>query len=652
MKFRWVMSLGMMLSFFALSLLFLSSASAEKRVIILGFDGVEPSIVDAMMKEDELPNLARLQHQGTFQRLQSSNPPQSPTAWSSFTTSKYPGNHGVYDFLRRTPKNYRPGVGFGSVVRPKLGADGSLTRAPAFKNIRKGKSFWQIANEQGTRCKILSVPFAFPAEDLSDSCMLSGLGVPDIRGTTSTFFLMSDSFTKASSMSGGRQVPLIFEGDRAVAVIEGIRNPKTRKYVQVPLTVEADRVAHRVRFDLAGTEIELGEGEWSGWLEWTFDVSAKYSVRAISRIHVLEAGEQVRLYMTCLQFHPEDPFMRFTTPPSYAEELAERYGFFKTIGWIFDTHALRQDALTEALFLDDVAKTMAWRERLTLDELERGQFELLISAWTGTDRVAHTFWRYRDPKHPAYTDEGAATFGRAVEDTYTKMDSIIGKVMEKLADDDLLMVLSDHGFHSFRKGFNVNTWLIRNGYLAVKGGSDAQTDYTEKAFLQGFDWQNTRAYSLGLGSIFLNLQGREGQGTVDPADGDALIAEIRTKLLALTDPETGDAIFSGIYTRDDYEGIAQADAPDLQLGYAEGYQSTKDAAKGAAPEEVFVPNLDKWSGEHAASDVATTPGIFFSNHAIGANDPRIVDLGVTALAYLGKDVPADFEGESLLKGAH
>ena len=620
---------------------------AKGRVVILGFDGVEPTIVSAMMDAGELPNLAKLRDQGTFTPLESSSPPQSPTAWSSFTTSMHPGNHGIYDFLLRTPKNYRPGVGFGSPVNPKLSTSGALATPATFKNIREGETFWKLASDQDARCKILSVPFAFPADTLEDGCMLAGLGVPDIRGTTSTFWLFSEAASAPASLSGGRKLPLQFSGGKATATIEGARNPDTREYTTTDIAFTVDRDAKSVEIGLPSTTVTLKEGEWSEWVEWDFEVTPQYTVSAISRFHVLEAGEQVRLYMTCLQFHPDKPYMEFATPESYASELKERYGKYKTIGWIFDTHALRQDALTDDLFLEDVEKTMTWREVLTLDEMDRGNFDLLVSAWTGTDRVGHMFWHHRDPKHPMHTQEGHAKYGQAVENTYKKMDSIVGEVMGRLEADDLLMILSDHGFHSFRRGFNVNTWLIREGYLAVSGNSNAATATNTKPFLMGYDWGKTKAYSLGLGSVFLNLQGREGQGQVKQSEADALIAEIREKLLAVTDPETGEKVFSAIYTRDYYSGRATTNAPDLQLGYAEGYQSTKDAAKGSAPEGLFEDNTDKWSGDHAASDIAISPGIFFSNKKIASDSPNLVDLGVTALEYLGREVPRKLEGESL-----
>ena len=628
--------------------------AGKGRVVILGFDGVEPSIAEKMMDAGELPNLATLREKGTYKPLNTANPPQSPTAWSSFTTCKYAGNHGVYDFLKRTPENYRPGVGFGTAQHAKLNADGSVAQPAKFESIRKGNSFWSEADRQGARCKILVVPFAYPADDLAQGCMLCGLGVPDIRGTTSTYYAFSDEFTKQEGVSGGIQFPLEFSGDKASLTIPGARNPQVTRsgdpgaYVEIPLEFTVDRAAQSVAIKLPTETLTVKEGDWTKWIEWTFDVTPQFKVHAISRFLVLEAGEHVRVYMACLQYDPRNPYIRMSTPEKYSGELADRYGLYKTIGWIYDTHALRQDALTDDTFLEDMEKTVTFKERLALDELDRGDFELLIAAWTATDRVAHLFWRFRDPKHPLYTEEGAKKYGRAIENTYIRMDQIVGKVMQKLEPNDLLMIMSDHGFHSFRTGLNVNTWLIRNGYLAVDGMTNPDTAFNNESYLMGYDWARSKAYSLGLGSIFLNLKGREGNGTVDPADADALIQEIRGKLLDVTDPATGAKVFTAIYTRDEFKGVAEADAPDLQLGYAEGYQSTKDTVKGSAPEALFEPNTDKWSGEHASSDVALTPGIFFSNQSIGDRDPRIVDLGVTAMRYLGTKVPADFEGEDLL----
>ena len=624
------------------------AAPSKGRVVILGFDGVEPTIVDAMLTAGELPNIAKLREQGCFQRLGSSNPPQSPTAWSSFATCLNPGNHGIYDFLRRDPARYAPGLGFGITKHPELAPDGSLSKAAEYQNYRKGDTFWGAASAQGARSKLLIVPFAYPAEPLQDGCQLCGLDVPDVRGTQSTFFAMSDQFDKQQNLGGGVRLPLQFTGDTATVMLPGPRHPTTREFIEAPINVTVDRAAHKAVIDLQGKTVELAEGAWSAWLEWTFKATDQFAIHAISRIHVLEVGESVRLYMTCLQIHPKKPYMQISTPPSYAGEVADRHGLYRTVGWAYDTKALEKSELTEDLFLEDAMNQMAWNEMLMMDELGRGNFEMLVAAWTATDRIAHMFWRYRDPKHPLYTPEGAKQWGRAVENSYVKMDEIIGKAMAALGEEDLLMVISDHGFHSFRTGFSLNTWLVRNGYLTLKGQTDPATAYTKKKYMSDFDWSKTRAYGLGLGSMFLNLEGRERDGVVSTEEAPALLKEIQSKLLAVVDPQTGEKVMGGVYLQSDvYTGRAEKDAPDIQLGFAEGYQMAKPSAAGAAPPDVLSPNTSKWSGDHAASDVAITPGILFSNKPLG-KEPSILDIGVTALSHLKLSVPKEFEGKSLL----
>jgi predicted AlkP superfamily phosphohydrolase/phosphomutase len=642
-----------------------SAAAAPKgRVVILGFDGVDPGIVSEMWSKEELPNLAKLQKQGGFSKLKSSNPPQSPSAWSNFATCRTVFNHGIYDFLRRDPKQYMPGVGFGMVKRPELAPDGALSTPAAFVNYRRGETFWKVASDQGLKVKALVVPFAYPVDDLHEECrQLAGLDVRDIRGTQSTYFAFAEDFPKdLQNVPGGIRMKLRFENSSATVKVPGLRMlTDRRKFAEAPLRFAVDRAAKKLGITVGERSVVLAEGEWSPWIEWEFQPASQYAVRAISRFYAMEAGDKVRVYMSCLQYDPREPMIPISSPDSYAGELVERYGLYKTIGWAFDTKALEKDDMNADMFLEDVGNTMAWREQLCLDELDRGDFDLLCAAWTGTDRVSHMFWRYRDPLHPMYTEDGAKKYGQAIEDTYRRMDVTVGKVMDRLDENGLLMVMSDHGFHSARRNFSVNTWLIRNGYLAVRQQSDPATAYTDKKYLDlptkeyprlpdkrgYYDWSKTQAYGLGLGMIFLNRQGREKEGAVTEAQAPALLEEIRTKLLAATDPETGDKVFSNVYVHGMPKGEAAEEAPDIQLGYADGYQTDKASAAGAAPEKVFSDNLSKWSGEHASSDTAITPGIFFSNKALNAS-PALTDIGVTALTYLKAKAPDKAEGHSLL----
>jgi len=409
-----------------------------------------------------------------------------------------------------------------------------------------------------------------------------------------------------------------------------------------------DRQAHTATIEVQQNSLQVKAGAWSDWLEWTFQVTPNYAVRAISRFWPIEIGDSVRLYMTCLQVHPKAPMLRISTPPEYAGQLTDKYGLHKTVGWAYDTKALQQDVLPDEAYISDELDSMDWQARLMLDELTEGNFDLLIAGWTATDRAGHMYWRFRDTKHSKYDAEAAKKYGHTLEDTYIKMDKIVGQTLEKLAPNDLLIVMSDHGLKSFRRQFSVNTWLARNGYLTLKNQTDPATAATDEKFLQAFDWSKTKAYSIGFGSVFLNLQGREGQGIVTPEEAPALLAELRDKLLAVTDPESGEKIFTAVQLQAElFHGDALADAPDIGLGYADGYQTDKQSAAGAAPKEMFSNNDDKWSAEHAAVAAAEAPGILFSNQKLNAN-PAIVDLGPTALSYLDIPVPAAYEGRNLL----
>jgi predicted AlkP superfamily phosphohydrolase/phosphomutase len=386
----------------------------------------------------------------------------------------------------------------------------------------------------------------------------------------------------------------------------------------------------------------LRQGQWSDWIEFEFSMSPKYTVRGIARFFPTEIGRQVRLYMSCVQFDPRDPYAAMSHPEGYAGDLAERYGLYKTIGWSYDTHAIRNGALAEAAFMDDVRRTMAWRERLTLDEIERGGFDLLASAWTATDRVGHMFWRFRDEQHPAYDPARAQIFGQALEETYRIMDRIVGNIAAKLGEKDLLMVFSDHGFGTWRRGVSVNNWLMDNGWMSVRNPKAA-----ENGFLMGLDWSQTQAYAIGLSSLYLNVRGRETNGILPAEQRASKARELRDQLMQLRDSATGAKVFRTISLRDEYRGARLEEAPDLLLGYARGYQNSKAAVGGGISGDLFHPNDDPWSGDHVATSAADIPGMFFCNRPAEKKDPHLLDLAPTALRWLKLDAPSEFEGDEL-----
>jgi len=233
------------------------------------------------------------------------------------------------------------------------------------------------------------------------------------------------------------------------------------------------------------------------------------------------------------------------------------------------------------------------------------------------------------------------------------MDAVIGELLAKIGPETTILVLSDHAFHSFRRGVNLNTWLVRNGLMRFSGTSRSDYDL-EDLFGRGDFWPNvdfeqTRAYSLGLGQIYINLKGRESLGTVSGGpEYRSVKREIIAGLSGLIDPKTGETAVRTVYDRDDiYFGPAFADAPDLQVAMASKYRVSWQSTLGGISKDVFVDNNRKWSGDHCSLDVEITPGILLCNRRIATRRPTILDLAPTALAILGIAPPANMDGKVL-----
>jgi len=216
-----------------------------------------------------------------------------------------------------------------------------------------------------------------------------------------------------------------------------------------------------------------------------------------------------------------------------------------------------------------------------------------------------------------------------------------------------LIIVSDHGFHAFNRGFNTNTWLVKNGYMALKNPDSGAKQYTldslynQGNFFPNVDWSRTKAYSLGLGQIYLNLYGREEYGIVQPgAPAHQLEEEIRSKLLAFRDPKDNKPVLEDVdLGREIDHGAYAKNAPDLQLNFYPGYRTSWETSLGAIPPGIVVPNTRKWSGDHCASDPKDTHAILFINRKLDSPDPSIMDVSATVLKLLNVKPPDELDGK-------
>jgi predicted AlkP superfamily phosphohydrolase/phosphomutase len=630
------------------------------QVVVLGFDGVDPNLASKWMAEGRLPNLTQLQREGAFKPLGTTNPPESPVAWASFATGLNPGGTGIYDFLKRDPQTYLPELALVSREKPKFLWGTIPIKAPKVTNLRSGVPFYKAVADAGYKTTVIRMPLEFPPTMLPGGKLWAGLGVPDLRGTWGTFFYFSSDLTQwdvGDTEFGGKLVRLELSANHATSQVEGPADPTAAKFARLSIpidyTVTADGKA--VAITLEGQTATVPEGQWSDWFHPKFRVTPFLSLSSICRFYVLQTSPELRVYMMPLNLDPENSPLPISSPPDYMAALVKKHGLMKTLGWEHDTWALNEERIDEGVFLEDTFRTMQQEREILLDELKNDPPSLLVFVSTATDSVSHMFYRFLDPTHPRYDAELAKKYGDAIQRTYVKMDEVVGDVMRAMKPDATLIIVSDHGFHSWRKGFNTNTWLVENGFMALKnpGAQEKQYDlsqlFGQGSFFPNTDWSHTQAYSVGLGQVYLNLRGREKYGAVKPGpEAEGILRAIHDKLLTVEDPDTHQPVIENVYYGKVIDhGARMSEAPELQIDFRDGYRTSWQTSLGAVPTGVVVANMKKWSGDHCASDPSDTEGIFFSNRALASPQPTIFDIAPTVLKLLGVLPPGPMDGRSL-----
>lgn len=692
-----------------------SAQEVEGRVVVLGFDGADHRLVSQFLAEGKLPNLQKLAQQGSFSPLRPTIPAQTPVSWSTFSTGLSPGRTQIFDFLKRDPKTYRPEFAIategkkdfllGRGNRAGAAAAGALLAfllvfaigrltlkktlpaavvalvlaAPAgffswrfggllpeslqtVHSNRQGTPFWEVAGAKGIKSVVLHVPVTFPAVDYDEGRLLAGLGVPDVRGRIGTpSYYTSDPFF-APKNKNEFSVELVRLESNVGTIATEVFGPYNKLFseppvIKIPMTLTVLPDGGRLRIEPKGSEpVTLKPGEWSPWVTFTFEFNPIVKLSGIGRFHLAAIAPEIQLYLSPINFNPVKlpPGVKISAPGGLAKDLAKRFGLYKTMGWSIDTWSMSEETIDEPAFLDDVTQTVQQYRKMMDGLLGEKDVKLYVQVYEFTDRVGHVMWRFLDPTHPAYDAEKAAKFAPSVERNYIEMDNIVGDALKELGPDDLLLVCSDHGFTSWRRSINYNTWLVQHGFMVLKGGDEKQADL-EQLFGQGefwpnVDWSRTRAYSMGLGEIYINVRGREAQGIVEPgAEYDALRQEIRTKLTSLVDEATGRSPIERVYTREEAYGSFDPNLiPDLFVGNSEGYRVSWQASLGVVTPELYEENSQVWSGDHCSVDPDVVPGILFSSRPLRKEPrPNMADVPATIYKALGLTPPEKLDGVPL-----
>lgn len=624
-----------------------------RRLIVLGLDGQDPKLTDRFMQEGKLPNFSELAAQGCYHRLTTTFPSISPVAWSSFSTGVSPAKHNIYDFLNRDLRTYLPDLSsteIGPITRfLKLGKWRIPLRKPVVRLLRKSKPFWCLLGDARIWSTVLRVPITFPPDRFSGA-ELSAMAAPDLLGTQGTFQFFTTHPAERTFKEGGIRLPL--ESVDGNGTYSGrLRGPENAfrdgdPSMELPFALRVDRNAATGTLELDDEKVELRVGELSGWLKLAFSAAPGVKVRGLARVQLTEAGEHVSLYVTPLSFDPEKPAMPISHPKYYATYLAKLIGPYNTLGLAEDTWALNEQVIDDGTFLQQTWDIDSERRGMFFGAWERLRKGCLVCVFDATDRIQHMFWRYLEEGHPAARGIDNPLHSEAIEQLYRRNDELVGQALSRVGKRDVLMVISDHGFTSFRRGININKWLLANGYLALKEGTDGSSEW-----LRDVDWSRTRVYAVGLTGMFINQRGREAEGIVEPGEEALrLKAEICEKLYELRDPENGDVAINEVFDSARlYSGPYLAEGPDFVIGYNHGYRISWDCASGMVSGAFFEDNTKAWSGDHGV-DPRIVPGVFFANVPIDFADPALIDIAPTALELFGVKVPSYMEGKVLLAG--
>jgi len=617
------------------------------RLVILGLDGLEPTITERLLKEGKLPNLQKLKEQGSYNHLQTSYPALSPVAWSAFATGVNAGGHNIFDFLSRHKQTYMPELSSSKVTESKrslsLGKYEIPLGKPIVRFLRRSKSFWKILGENGIFSHVLRVPITFPPEKFNGA-MLSAMCAPDLWGTQGTFSLFTTDDTIDLIQEGGDTSIVIRNGSRIEGFIKGPENSITKEKEQMKLPFVINVTAgDEAELVIDKEKVALKKNTYTEWVELKFKAGFGIKVQGIARFYLLDTEPHFRLYMTPINIDPESPALPISYPYFYSVYLSKLHGKFATLGLAEDTWSLNEGILNEEAFLEQAYLIHDERERQffhALDKTKKGFCAVVIDA---TDRVQHMFFRTLDDDHPANVGKETEKYKNVIEEMYIKMDGLVGRAMQKIGEKDYFMVISDHGFKSFKRGVNLNVWLKENGYLTLKAGVDKTGE-----FFQGVDWQKTKAFAFGLAGIYLNVKGREKEGLIEPgAEYEKLKEELIEKLSGLKDPEKGESAIAEMYDSSKiYNGPYTNEGPDLISGYNPGYRISWKGATGVIDDVIFDDNTKAWSGDHCI-DPKQAPGVVFTNRKMTAATPSLLDMAPTALDLFGVQKPAYMKGQSI-----
>ncbi len=371
-------------------------SQVQKKVIVIGVDGMDPGFVERHWSD--LPNLAALRGQGSFQRLQTTTPPQSPVAWSTFITGLDPDEHGIFDFVHRNPQTHELSLSTDKTIEPRfrlsLGPYELPLQSSRVEALRRGTPFWTTLASRGVPVIVVKMPTNYPP--VSHGREIAGMGTPDLRGTQSTFTFYTDAEDETShDVSGGLIRKVTVANSHVDLSIEGPPNSlrKDHAYATVSMTVDIDPERPVARVQVGDELAVLQQGEWSDWIPADFPlIPHLVSARGMFRVFAKQLHPHFELYISPVNVDPMNPAL----PVSYPASFAKEFGRFYTVGIPQDTSAIRQGVFDLPQFLSQTRLVLHDEQRMLRESLDRFTGGFLFYYFSSVDENSHILWGRHD----------------------------------------------------------------------------------------------------------------------------------------------------------------------------------------------------------------------------------------------------------------
>jgi predicted AlkP superfamily phosphohydrolase/phosphomutase len=315
-------------------------------------------------------------------------------------------------------------------------------------------------------------------------------------------------------------------------------------------------------------------------------------------------------------------------------------------------------------------------------------WDLFMVHLLGTDRIQHEFWHLLDPAHPLHDALERQRYGNVILDFFRRVDAAVGRLLDALDEATIVLVMSDHGFGPVKKFININTWLLEQGLLRLKrtpvtglrallfrvglnyataakwilklglgrrakAAGRAQREHLQRRLflsMDDVDWSRSKVYSMGnFGQLFVNLKGREPQGIVEPgAEYEELLTELRRRLRALADPNTGEPVVEQVFPRDElFDGPYAEQAADLVF-LTQGMNYKAMGLSDFSSSRVFDAVYGT-TGHHRMNGAMIWHGPGAVKGGERYEGARIHDLAPTILYTMGMPIPVEMDGRPLVE---